>query len=421
VATVSGPVTSGQSHSAVQSIPRVRIEPVDLLRGLVMVIMALDHTRESFTYIRRPPEIVQFSYLALFFTRWITHFCAPAFFFLAGTGAFLSASRGKKWEQTAAFLAKRGVWLILLEFTLIDLGWTFVPGMIFAGVVYALGACMLILAAMVWLPPKWVGAIGVAIIVLHHLFDRVQADSLGSFKYVWMLLHQPGFVPIRPPDIFFINLYVLVPWCGVMAAGYGFGVLLLKSPDLRRKWIFWIGAAATALFFLLRFTHGYGQPPRDAVMLGVTAGPYVPQATLEKSIIAFFNVNKYPPSLQFLLMTLGPSLMLLAWFDRMNLQAPANWLWRKILVFGQVPMFYYILHIWLIHVLALVIAMVRGQSYGWLLKGGIFTGLAPNDVYGYGLPTVYLLWLAVVVMLYPVCAWYADYKRTHKQWWLRYL
>ena len=156
-------------------------------------------------------------------------------------------------------------------------------------------------------------------------------------------------------------------------------------------------------------------------MLNATAGPYVPQPTVEKSIIAFFNVNKYPPSLQFLLITLGPSLMLLAWFDRLDLSAPKNWFWRKILVFGQVPMFYYILHIWLIHVLALVIAMVRGQSYGWLLNGGIFGGVGPNDVYGYSLPIVYLMWVIVIVALYPVCAWYAEYKRTHKQAWLRYL
>ena len=144
VATVSESVSASQNNPVVQMIPQTRIESVDLLRGLVMVIMALDHTRESFTYIRQPPEILQLSYLALFFTRWITHFCALAFFFLAGTGAFLSASRGKKWEEVAAFLAKRGAWLILLEFTVIDFGWTFVPGMIFAGVVYALGACMLI-------------------------------------------------------------------------------------------------------------------------------------------------------------------------------------------------------------------------------------------------------------------------------------
>ena len=419
MATASERVGSAATGSNIRTLSASRVESVDLLRGLVMVVMALDHSREFFTYIRTPPEFLAQTSLLLFFTRWITHFCAPAFFFLAGTGAFLSASRGKKTIEIASSLAKRGAWLILLEVTIIDFGWTFVPGMVFAGVVYALGACMIILALLVWLPARWVGIVGLAIIVFHHLFDRVKPEAFGPLKYLWIVLHKPGFYPITD-NVFFINLYVLVPWCGVMAAGYGLGVILLKSPEVRRKWLFGIGLMATVLFVLLRFTHGYGQPPAGAGLMSATVGPYVPQATLSKSIIAFLNVNKYPPSLQFLLMTLGPALMLLAWFDRLDLSAPRNWFWRKILVYGQVPMFYYILHIWLLHIIALGVAMVRGQSYGWLLHGGIFTGKNPNDVYGYGLPVVYLVWITVVVALYPLCAWYAEYKRTHRQWWLRY-
>ena len=420
MSAVSGQVVSEHLESPLK-VAGQRLESVDLLRGLVMVIMALDHTREFFTYVRTTPENLAQSTLPLFFARWITHFCAPTFFFLAGTGVFLSASRGKSTSQIAGFLVKRGAWLIILEFAVVDLGFSFVPGQIFAGVLWALGACMIILAALVWLPPKWVGILGVAIIFLHHLSDRIRPESFGALNYLWRLIHQPGVIMIRPPDIFFINLYVWVPWCGVMAAGYGFGKLLLLAPDKRRQWAFRIGLAATVLFLILRFTHSYGQPPAEATLIPFSAGPYVPQPTLAKSIMAFLNVCKYPPSLQFLLMTLGPALMVLSWFDRLDLAAGKNWLWKKVLVYGQVPMFYYILHIWLIHVLAILVAMVHGQSYEWLLHGGIFRGAGPTDVYGYGLPFIYLMWFVVVVTLYPACAWYARYKRSHKQWWLRYL
>lgn len=409
------------TRSKVISVPRARVESVDLLRGVVMVLMALDHTREFFSYVRVPPEFVAQSTLPLFFTRWITHFCAPAFFFLAGTGAFMSASRGKKTSELASFLVKRGAWLILLEFTIIDFGWSFVPGFIFAGVLYALGACMIILALLVWLPVRWIAVISLGGIVFHHLFDKIQPEAFGPFKYVWILLHQPGVFPIRLPDIFLLNLYVLVPWCFVMGAGYAFGLVLLRPPEERRRWMLGIGAVSTALFFVLRFTNWWGQPPEGAGFIPFTVGPYVPQATVAKSIIAFFNVNKYPPSFQFLLMTLGPSLMAMAWFDRLDLNASRNWFWRKVLVYGQVPMFYYVLHIWFIHILAIILAVVNKQSYRWLFHGAIFAGPGPSDVYGYGLPVIYVIWALVVISLYPACAWFAQYKKTHKQWWLRYV
>ena len=398
-----------------------RLDSVDLLRGLVMVIMALDHTREFFSYVRTAPEILPRTDLAYFFTRWITHFCAPTFFFVAGTGAFLYAARGRKTSDVASFLVKRGFWLVLLEFTLVDFGFSFVPGFVIAGVFYAIGFCLVLLAAVIWLPEKWIATIGLGIIFLHNLTDRIRPDSLGAFRIPWELLHVSGAIVIKPPNLFYLNLYVILPWFGVMAAGYAFGALLLKNPEQRRRLILAIGASATVLFFVLRFTTSYGQPPVDGALIPFAAGPYVPQPTLAKSIIAFFNVNKYPPSLQFILMTLGPALMMLAWFDRIDISAGRNWLWRKVVVYGRVPMFYYILHIWLIHSLAILLAVIHGQSYGWLFRGAGFSGPSPNDVYGYSLPFVYLMWAIVVILLYPVCAWFADYKRTHKQWWLRYL
>ena len=407
--------------SKLQQLTKPRLDSVDLVRGLVMVIMALDHTREFFTYSRTLPEDLATANLAYFLTRWITHFCAPTFFFLAGTGAFLSASRGKKIGEVASFLAKRGAWLILLEFTLVDIGFSFVPGMIFAGVIYSIGICMIVLALLVRLPTKWIAVIGVSGIVLHHLLDGVKPETFGKLGFVWELLHRPGFIMIKPPNVFFVNLYVIIPWCFVMAAGYAFGQLLLRERAERRRWVFSLGALATALFLLLRFTNWYGNPPADAVMIPFTAGPYIPQPTFSQSLMHFLNVCKYPPSLQFLLMTLGPALMLMAWFDGIDLNARRNWLWQKIVIYGRVPMFYYILHIWLIHCLAIVVATFTGQSQRWLWHGGMFAGPGPNDRYGYGLPMVYLMWIVVVVLLYPVCAWFARYKQTHKQWWLRYL
>ena len=386
-----------------------------------MVIMALDHTREFFSYVRNTPEVLPRTDLAYFFARWITHFCAPVFFFLAGTGAFLFAARGRRTSEVAGFLIKRGLWLVLLEFTMVDFGFSFVPGFVIAGVFYAIGLSFLLLAAVIWLPEKWIAVIGLGIIVLHHFLDRVRPESLGALKIPFELLFRPGAIPIKPPDVFFINIYVIVPWFGLMAAGYAFGKLLLKDPRQRRRVMFVIGAVATALFFVLRFTTPFGQPPVEGALIPFAAGPYVSQPTVAKSTIAFFNVNKYPPSLDFTLMTLGPALMLLAWFDRMDLNAGRNWLWRRIVVYGRVPMFYYILHIWLIHCLAIVVAVIHRQSYAWLFHGGGLSGPGPNDVYGYGLPFVYLMWAMVVILLYPVCAWFAEYKRAHKQWWLRYL
>ena len=386
-----------------------------------MVIMALDHTREFFSYVRTPPELLAQTNLAYFFARWITHFCAPVFFFLAGTGVFLSAARGKSTGEVASFLVKRGAWLVLLEFTLVDFGFSFAPGMIIGGVFYSIGVCMIILAVLIWLPVRWVAAIGVATIMLHNLLDGIRPESFGRFKYLWMLLHQPGVIPIHPPQYVFQNIYVIIPWFGVMAAGYALGALLLQPRDVRRRWLFGIGAVATILFFVLRFAGWYGNPPAAATLIPFAAGPYVPQPTLQKSIIAFFNVSKYPPSLQFLLMTLGPSLMLMAWFERLDLAAGRNWLWRKIVVYGRVPMFYYILHIWLIHLLAIIVATIHGEDQRWLWHGAAFVGPGRDAHYGYGLVFVYCMSALVVILLYPVCAWFANYKKTHRQWWLRYL
>ena len=381
-----------------------------------MVIMALDHVRDFVTNVRFTPEDLALTWPALFFTRWITHFCAPVFFLLAGTGAYLSALRGKPTSAVSGFLLKRGLWLVLLEITIIDFGWTFMPTPI-AGVVWALGWSMAVLAAVVWLPSHWVGIIGIAVCVGHHALDHIDRAAFGALAPLWTLLHQPGVIWIRKPDVFTLGLYSLIPWFGVMAAGYALGAVL-KRPD-RRRMLLWIGGGMTLLFFVLRATGIYGQPPAEAVLLPYTAGPFVPQADAVMSVVAFLNVNKYPPSLQFLLMTLGPSLMALAWFDRFTFRSAAGRLGKAIIVFGRVPMFFYILHIFVVHIVAVLLAVVSGQPYKFLLQGGFFFGLPPG--YGHGLPVVYAVWIACIVLLYWPCAWYERLKVRRKDSWLRYV
>jgi uncharacterized membrane protein len=402
----AGPVVTGVA----------RLNSVDLLRGLVMAIMALDHTRDYFSNLTFQPEDLSHTYGALFFTRWITHFCAPTFFFLAGTGAYLSKKRG---SELSSFLWKRGLVLVVMELTLIHFAWTFQlqPALGFL-VIWALGWSMVALAVLVRLPIRMVAIISVGMIVLHNAFDKVTPAAFGKLSWLWVILHQPGFVPIKPPQIGFFVLYALIPWIGVMGAGYAFGALLQKPAEERRKTLLMLGGAMILCFVILRATNIYGNPP---IGFGFASpGPFAVQKTTELTIISFFNVEKYPPSLQYLLMTLGPAIMLLALFEKVNLQRGLGRLWEKVLVFGRVPMFYYILHIFLIHAMAVAAAAIMGQPIGWILHGGFENGPPPNG-YGYGLPIVYLMWLIALVILYFPCNWYAGLKQRRKDWWLSYI
>jgi len=283
-----------------------RLVSVDVLRGFVMVIMALDHTRDFMSYVEFPPEDMAHTYGALFFTRVITHFCAPVFAFLAGTGAFLATIRGKSIQQVSRFFLTRGLWLVILEFTVVDFAWGFVPWA-HAGVIWILGWSMVAMALIVRLPVRWIAVLGLGMIATHNLLDHINPASLGRFYWLWMMLHTPGRISVTAHLSFYTG-YVLIPWVGVMAAGFAFGSLLLR-PD-RRKWIVTLGISATALFFGIRGLNLYGNGiaglpfgyPRSA-------GPWSVQPTLSLTLISFFNTLKYPPSLDYLLMTLGPSLV----------------------------------------------------------------------------------------------------------------
>ena len=404
-------MSSAAAICANEPIVSKRNDSIDLLRGSIMVIMALDHAREFFGVPGLPENLAHQSF-ALFFTRWITHFCAPLFLLLAGTGAYFSASRGRPTSTVSAFLLKRGFWLVFVEITIVDFAFTFQFSP-FAGVIWVIGWSMICLAALVWLPPKWVGIIGVAICVSHNLLDNFQPTH---FKLLWAFLHKPGFIPISE-NFGWMSLYVLIPWVGVMAAGYGLGAIL-KQSDLarRRRFLLTTGAVMIAAFILLRWTGVYGQPPASAAMMPFTAGPYVHQPTALMTLASFLNVNKYPPSLDYLLMTIGPGLILLGLFERVNARAGFS---KIIVIFGRVPFFYYVLHLLLLHVMAYFAALAAHQPTHALLHGGIFTRSDPG--YGHSLAFGYAMWLLCVVMLYWPCKWFAAVRERRKDWWLRYL
>ncbi|MGA8430174.1 MAG: heparan-alpha-glucosaminide N-acetyltransferase domain-containing protein [Candidatus Sulfotelmatobacter sp.] len=394
-----------------------RIDAIDILRGLVMVVMALDHTRDFFSNLHFEPENLARTWYALFFTRWITHFCAPLFFFLAGTGAFFYGRRRTP-AQLSRFLWTRGLWLIVLEFTVVGTAWAFQSFHNLMGVIWALGACMVLMAALVRLPVRWVGALSVLVIATHNLLDGVRPKQFGSLGWLWTVLHVRGFVflPFHIPEFV---LFQIIPWVAVMGAGYAFGSVYLLDGERRGKLIARLGLVLTVAFVLLRLTNVYGNPPVGQG--GVSQGDWHVQPTLEKTAILFLDVEKYPPSLQFLLMTLGPSLLLLAWLDKWTSQhSTTSWLTSALLIFGRVPMFYYILHLYLIHALAVVVAMLFHQPYGWLVHGGFFLNDIP-DGYGHDLPFIYLIWISAVVVLYFPCRWWVGLKQRRKDWWLSYL
>ncbi|MEX1274639.1 MAG: heparan-alpha-glucosaminide N-acetyltransferase domain-containing protein, partial [Bacteroidota bacterium] len=370
--------------------PRARLDSVDLLRGLVMVLMAVDHVRYPyFTNIPIWAENNQETYLALFLTRWITHFCAPLFFLLAGTGAYLSTTRGKTVPELSKFLWTRGLWLVFLELTVIGFAWSFMPGWGFGGVIWSLGWSMVVLSLVVRLPLRWVAVFGVGIMMFHHLAEGISKQSWGSLGFVWQALYAGGGARADwLPGGFFPFLFSIFPLAGVMAAGYALGALFGEEPEKRREWLFRIGLGMTVAFIVLRLTNVYGHPIPPQGYPG--PGLFALQDSWDRTVISFLNVQKYPTSLQFLLMTIGPSLMLLAWFDRMNTGSiKGGWLWDKIIVFGRVPMFYYVLHLLFIHVLVIVIGWVAGQPIEWLWGKPLpFVREAPPE-YGYGLPETY--------------------------------
>lgn len=383
-----------------------RLESIDLLRGLVIVLMALDHTRDFFhhdVYFFEPLDLAK-TYPSLFFTRWITHFCAPVFVFLAGTGAFLSTTRGRSRSALSWFLFTRGLWLVLLELTWVKcLGWRFDFHLhpVLLLVIWAIGISMVVLSGLVFLPNWAIAVVGLGLIFGHNLLDGIQPDAWGRWAGLWQVIHAGGDFEVWP-GMKIIAGYPLVPWIGVMACGYVFGQLLLLEPAQRRRWLFALGAGAVVLFAALRWTNLYGDPK-----------PWTVQKNTLFTLFSILDCRKYPPSLCYLLMTLGPAFLVLGWLDR----GTPRWL-RPILVFGRVPLFFYLLHLPLIHALSVLVNLLRFARADWLY--GNSEGVKPPEDVGFGLVGTYVTWLFVLLLLYPVCRWFAELKRRRRDAWLSY-
>ena len=380
-----------------------RLTSIDMLRGVVMILMALDHVRDFFGVPGISPTNLAQTTVPLFLTRWITHICAPVFFLLTGTGAYLSRGR-KSIPELSRFLFVRGMWLILLEVTVIRcLGFQFnfdyqVTMLV---VIWALGWAMIVLAVLVWLPAPAVLMFGAAIIAGHNLLDNVR-----SAHPLWIILHSPGFVVNRPGFVVFAA-YTLIPWVAVTAVGYSLGQIYRWSPERRRPFLLRLGVGLTAAFVALRALNIYGDP-----------APWAAQESPALTIVSFLNVTKYPASLLFLLMTLGPALLILCALDE---RVPR--LLRPALVFGRVPLFYFLLHLPLIHLLAVIVCYGQNGAVHWMFESpdlGRYP-FTPPPGWGLSLPLIYLLWVLVVALLFPVCRWFASVKRRRNSPWLSYV
>lgn len=388
-----------------------RFTSIDTLRGLVIVVMALDHVRDYFNFGGEADPMANPDIgAALFFTRWITHFCAPVFVFLAGTSAGLMASR-KSSSALGAFLFKRGVWLIVVEWFVVATAWSFAPwgleqldgrvGVVMQ-VIWAIGAGMIVLAGAQFLGQRTCLMIGGAIVVGHNLLDPIWPMTSGVFDTghpAWVALHAQIAIPRGP--FLFAMVYPLLPWTGVMLLGYGTASLFTEPPRKRDAQFLAWGAIATATFVLLRTTGVYGEP-----------NPWQVQDGQVGTLIDFLNVTKYPPSLLFLLMTLGPAAMLCACADRIP-----DAITRPLIVFGRAPFAFYVAHLYLIHTLAVAFGVLQGFEAREFLTYSFFF---PRG-YGIGLPGTYTVWLVVVASLYPLCRWVAAVKGRRQDWWLSYL
>jgi uncharacterized membrane protein len=386
---------------------RSRVESVDVLRGVIMILMALDHVRDFLGHPGVNPTDPVRAGVALFLTRWVTHFCAPVFFLLAGTGAFLALRRRSK-AELSRFLLARGAWLLFLDLVVVrcfGLQFNLDYRVTILLVLWALGWAMIVLAGLVRLPVWAVTLFGAVMVAVHNAFDSVPPAAFGALGPLWSILHQQG-VLFATPRVTVLVGYPLVPWVGVTALGFGLGQVFLWPAERRRAFLLRVGLALTAAFVALRALNLYGDPNRWSI-----------QASPLSTVLSFLRTTKYPPSLLFLLMTLGPALLLLGALDR---GTPA--LLRPALVFGRVPLFYYVVHMPLIHLVAIAVCLARYGDAHWMFESpriDLFPFTSPPG-WGFDLPVVYLVWVAVVLALYPLCRWFSEVKRRSDATWLSY-
>jgi uncharacterized membrane protein len=391
-----------------------RLTAVDALRGAVIVLMTLDHVRDFFHVgaMSFSPEDLTRTTTVLFFTRWITHVCAPVFLLLAGVGAFLRLQRaGSTKAQLSRFLWTRGLWLVLVEITVMRLATNFSFNLrypVLLLVLWALGVSMIAMAALIYMPFRVLVVTSCAVIALHNVLDGLQAPQFGAFAGLWNVLHQAGVFVFAGVPV--VVGYPLIPWVAVMAAGFCCGRLFLLEPSTRRRILLGVGTALIVCFVFLRSLNVYGDPV-----------PWSVQQSAAVSVLSFLKTTKYPPSLAFLLMTLGPALLALAYLEHRGLQAS-----HPLVALGRVPLFYYVAHFWAIHALASLMAWLRygGASFAFLFHPLPSMG-GPSELFpsgfGYPLWVAYVVWMGIVVSLYPLSRWFAGIKARRSGWWLSYL
>ena len=392
------------------TIAKYRITSIDFLRGAIMIIMALDHVRDylySGSFYFDPLDLEKTSGV-LFFTRWITHFCAPVFMLLAGTSAYLSGLKKTK-GQLAAFLVKRGIWLVFLEIVVVNFGWNFnfrFP-MVLLVTIWTLGLSMILMAALIYLPKRLILLLSLTIIAGHNLLDGVHVAGNTLPAFGWSLLHDQR-VFLWHKEIILVG-YPLLPFIALMPLGYCLGQLYDPAFNIKKRVSILIatGIFAIVLFIVLRYINFYGDPVK-----------WTPQKNSFFTFLSFLKVNKYPPSLLYVLITIGSACLFLGLMERVQ-----NWFVRIVSVYGRVPMFYYLLHIYLIHLLAVIISMLTpGEDWHiWILDQPLWFTQSLKG-YGFSLPFAYSVWAIIVIALYPICKQYDRYKQSHKEkWWLSYL
>jgi len=384
-----------------------RIPSIDLVRGLVMLIMAIDHLRDLLHLGHPDPTDLQTTTPALFFTRWITHFCAATFVFLSGISAFL-AGRRRTTDQLAGFLIKRGFWLIFVEVFIFNIITGVDPfyHVIVLQVIWAIGASMVLLGLLVWAKagPRVIGGIGLIIFLGHNVIDLLHNKTVNT-NFVWRLfLSAGGFSTVNPigQGRLLIVAYALLPWTGVMLVGYALGTLYTKDAAKRKRTLTAIALLLLSIFVIFRAFNIYGDP-----------APWSIQKNTMLSVISFLNVTKYPCSLMYLCMTLGIALLLLA-----NTETAGNRVARILVVYGNVPFFYYICHWFLAQIITIILFFSMGHHIGEAYKSEF--PFSPHN-FGFPLVGVYAIWLLLITLLYFPCRWFGQYKKTHRQWWLSYL
>jgi len=387
-----------------------RIQSIDILRGVVMVIMALDHARDYFHFgsFYSDPTNLDTTTPFLFFTRFITHYCAPVFVFLAGTSAFLYGSKKTK-PELFKFLFTRGLWLILLEIVVNNIIWftDITYSLLVLQVIWAIGLSMVALSFLIYLPKKVILIIGVLLIAGHNLLDTIVMEGTSFKSIVWYILHQDKFLALDSSHMVVFH-YPVIPWIGLMALGYLFGTFYQKDFDvtIRKKWLLRLGFGAIALFIIIRGINVYGD-----------LTPWAAQDTIAKTVMSYLKITKYPPSLVYVLITIGPSMLFLYWVENIK-----NRITDFFLVFGRVPLLYYFLHVLVLHLFAIIGMMIFGGNWHDMFidaEGFMSANLA---AYGYSLIAVYGVWIVVILILYPICKKYMIYKANNKdKWWLSYL